>query len=133
MENMIVWADIPVTDLDRAMKFYSAVLQHPFIAIDGMPGIALPGPEGSGPSAAQQGPMPVLFDLALGENQKPSTQGCTIYVNSYGDPEGMLQRVVEAGGQILVAVTDRGETVGSIGFFKDTEGNRIGVHKPPQM
>ena len=28
MENMIVWADIPVTDLDRAMTFYGAVLQR---------------------------------------------------------------------------------------------------------
>jgi predicted enzyme related to lactoylglutathione lyase len=132
MENMIVWADIPVTDLQRATKFYSAVLQHPFITMDGMPWIALPGPEGSDSSAAQQGPMPVLFDLALGENQKPSTQGCTIYLNSYGDPEGMLRRVAEAGGQILVPVTDRGEMVGRIGFFQDTEGNRIGVHQPPQ-
>jgi predicted enzyme related to lactoylglutathione lyase len=26
-------------------------------------------------------------------------------------------------------VTDMGEMVGSVGFFKDTEGNRIGVHK----
>ena len=132
MENMIVWADIPVTDLERAMKFYAAVLQHPFITMDGMPGIALPGPEEPDSSAAQQGPMPVLFDLALGENQKPSTQGCTIYLNSDGDPEGMLRRVAEAGGQILVPLTDRGQMIGSIGFFQDTEGNRIGVHKPPQ-
>ena len=28
-------------------------------------------------------------------------------------------------------VTDMGEMVGSIGFFVDSEGNRIGVHKPP--
>ena len=28
-------------------------------------------------------------------------------------------------------VTDMGEMVGSIGFFSDCEGNRIGVHKPP--
>ena len=28
MDNTIVWADIPVTDLDRAIRFYSAVLQH---------------------------------------------------------------------------------------------------------
>jgi len=28
MENTIVWADIPVTDLERAIKFYSAVLSR---------------------------------------------------------------------------------------------------------
>ncbi len=132
MDDMIVWADIPVTDLDRAMKFYSAVLQHPFIAVEGMPGIGLPAPQepGSGDADSQ---MPVAFDLALGENQKPSTDGCTVYLNSHDDPEGMLQRAAEAGGEILMPVQDMGEMVGSIGFFRDSEGNRIGVHKPPQQ
>jgi len=44
----------------------------------------------------------------------------------------MLPRAAEAGGEILMPVTDMGEMVGSIGFFKDSEGNRIGVHKSPQ-
>ena len=26
MDNLIVWADVPVLDLDRAMRFYGAVL-----------------------------------------------------------------------------------------------------------
>ena len=133
MENTIVWADIPVTDLDRAMKFYGAVLQHEFTRAEGMEGIAIMAPPPGFDPATMQGPAPVSFDLALGENQKPSTQGCTIYLNSHGDPEGMLKRVVEAGGQILMPVTDMGQMVGSIGFFLDSEGNRIGVHKPPQM
>ena len=29
MANQIVWCDIPVLDLDRAVKFYSAVLARP--------------------------------------------------------------------------------------------------------
>ena len=43
----------------------------------------------------------------------------------------ILERAVAAGGQMGMPVTDMGEMVGSIGFFVDTEGNRIGVHKPP--
>ncbi len=43
MDNLIVWADIPVTDLDRAMKFYGAVLQREFVTMPGMDGVALPG------------------------------------------------------------------------------------------
>ena len=132
MDNQIVWADIPVTDLARACRFYSAVLQMEVKPVEGMDGIALPGGGGT-PPTDRQGPMPVSFDLALGENQKPSTQGCTIYLNSNGDPEGMIRRAVDAGGQLLMPVTDMGEMVGSIGFFMDTEGNRIGVHNPPQM
>ena len=80
-----------------------------------------------------QGSFPVSFDLAVMTDHKPSADGCTIYLNSYGDAEGMLQRAEDAGGQILMPVTFMGEMIGSIGFFMDSEGNRIGVHKPPQM
>lgn len=132
MENTVVWADIPVTDLDRAMNFYGAVLQRKFAKVEGMDGIALEAPPENAPNM-QEGPFPVSFDLALSEQVKPSAEGCTIYLNSHGDPEGMLQRALAAGGELLMPVTDMGQMVGSIGFFKDTEGNRIGVHKPPQM
>jgi predicted enzyme related to lactoylglutathione lyase len=33
---------------------------------------------------------------------------------------------------VLTPVASMGDMVGSIGFFQDSEGNRIGVHKPPQ-
>ena len=36
--NTIVWADIPVTNLDRAIKFYSGVLGVP---VNRMPGISI--------------------------------------------------------------------------------------------
>ena len=132
MDNMIVWADIPVTDLERAMKFYGAVLQRPFITMDGMPGIGLPAPDPAEQAAAGdgQGPMPVAFDLAMVEGHKPSEDGCTIYLDSGGDPDAMLQRAADAGGEILMPATDMGEMVGRNGFFRDSEGNRIGVHGP---
>jgi hypothetical protein len=133
MDNTIVWADIPVTDLDRAMKFYGAVLQTKFAPVEGMDGIALEvPPEGFDPSSMEP-PFPVAFDLALMKDHKPSTDGCTIYLNSQGDPEGMLRRVEEAGGKILAPVAFMGDMVGSLGFFLDSEGNRIGVHAPPKM
>jgi len=121
MANTIVWADIPVTDLERAIKFYGAVLQAEIRTMPEMEGIALlPGEQGD-----------VSADLALAQNAKPGTDGTTIYLNSYGDPEGLLERVTAAGGKVLMPVTDMGPMVGFIGFFLDSEGNRIGVHKPP--
>ena len=133
MENSIVWADIPVVDLDRAIKFYSAVIQQEITKAEGMDGVAVIAPPPGFDPMKMEGPAPVSFDLALSETQKPSTQGSTIYLNSGGDPEGMLRRAEAAGGKILMPVTDMGQMVGSIGFFLDSEGNRIGVHKPPQM
>jgi uncharacterized protein len=129
MDSMIVWADIPVTDLERAMKFYGAVLQHEFMAMPGMDGIALPAPDRPPGEGAPDGPMPVAFDLAVVTDRKPSIDGCTIYLNAEDGPEAMLERAAAAGGEILMPVTDMGEMVGRMGFFKDSEGNRIGVHK----
>jgi predicted enzyme related to lactoylglutathione lyase len=41
----------------------------------------------------------------------------------------MMARALDAGAEVLMPVSDMGEMVGSIGFFKDSEGNRIGVHQ----
>ena len=38
MANTIVWADIPVTDMDRARAFYGAVLQAEIPLMDGANG-----------------------------------------------------------------------------------------------
>jgi predicted enzyme related to lactoylglutathione lyase len=127
MDNLIVWADIPVADLERAMKFYSAVLQREFVTMEGMEGVGLPGPgEGDDPSGQD---MPVAFDLVRREEVTPSHEGCTVYLDARGDAEGMLRRAAEAGGEILTPATFMGEMVGTIGFFQDSEGNRIGVHQ----
>ncbi len=67
------------------------------------------------------------IDLAVVAANKPSTNGCTIYLNSGGSPEGMLRRAADASGEILQEVQFMGDMVGYVGFFKDTEGNRIGV------
>jgi len=122
MADTIVWADIPVTDLDRAIKFCGEVLQAEIRAMPDMEGIALlPGEQGD-----------VSADLALTQNTKPGVDGTTVYLDSKGDPEGMLKRAEAAGGKVLMPVSDMGPTVGFIGFFLDSEGNRIGVHKPPE-
>ena len=127
MDNLIVWADIPVTDLDRAMEFYSAVLQRPFVTMEGMDGVALPGPdEGDDPSGQD---MPVAFDLVRRQEVTPGHEGCTIYLEAGADARAMLQRAADAGGEILSPAEFMGEMVGTIGFFQDSEGNRIGVHQ----
>lgn len=118
MANTIVWADIPVTDLERARRFYTSVLQADVELMPGMESVALlPGDDDA-----------VSGDLVQRENLTPGTQGCTIYLDGKGDPEGMLERAVAAGGQLEMPLTDMGEMVGFIGFFIDSEGNRIGVH-----
>jgi uncharacterized protein len=128
MKNIVVWADIPVTDLDRASKFYSHVLAMPVNQMPGVDGVALPG---SPPDDATSVPetSPVAFDLYLGGT--PSLEGVTVYLSSMGDFPGILTRVREAGGKILQEPRDMGPMIGTLAFIEDTEGNRIGIHEPP--
>ena len=124
MANTIVWADIPVADMDRARKFYSAVLAAEVPLMDGANGDVALLPMEPGDAGA---------DLVKSEHTTPGAPGVTVYLNSNGDPEGMMERAVAAGGKVASPVADMGETIGSIGYFIDSEGNRIGVHKPPQQ
>ena len=40
MSNQIVWCDIPVTNLDRAITFYSKILGKP-VSKESMPGMTI--------------------------------------------------------------------------------------------
>lgn len=120
MANILVWADIPVLDMDRARRFYGELLQ---VEMAVMPGagweVAVP-PREMGPSA---------FDLTSFDGVKPSTEGVTIYLDSGGDIEGMVRRAEAAGGTIQSPPTDMGPMVGVLAFIIDTEGNRIGIRE----
>ena len=121
--NMIVWADVPVVDLERASAFYAAVTGLEPMAIPGMDGIGLFRDPAMGPDE-----MNVSIDLYVGGT--PSHDGPTIYLNSYGDIDGMIARVEPAGGKILQEKRFMGEMVGWVAFIEDTEGNRIGIQQP---
>jgi len=118
MPNAIVWADIPVTDMDRAKKFYGAVLQTELMSFPGQENVAIP-PRELGP---------IAFDLAKTDRQ-PSTEGPTVYLGSMGDINAMVKRVEDAGGTVLQPPTDMGPMVGIIAFILDSEGNRIGIQQ----
>ena len=125
MANVIVWADIPVTDLQRAMKFYAHVTGMTVMPMPGMDTIALIG--GPGDAALEGGGMVVSADLYVGG--KPSHDGPTVYLGAGGDIDGMVERVKEAGGTILQEKQYMGDMVGWVVFFEDSEGNRIGIEQ----
>lgn len=123
MGNVIVWADIPVTDMERARKFYAHVSGVEVLQFPGMTDVAVIGKPGTAENPS------VSADLYLGG--KPSSEGgVTIYLGSNGDIDGMVARVVEAGGKILQEKAFMGDTVGWIAMFQDSEGNRIGIQQP---
>ena len=118
MSNQIVWVDIPVKDLGRAIKFYSAVLGAPVTKED-MPGMSigiLPHEEGE-----------VGGCLFKSETDEPSTKGPLLYLNANGRLDQAIAAVEKNGGEILQPKHPIGP-YGHRAILLDSEGNRIALH-----
>ena len=118
MANQIVWVDIPVKDLGRAIKFYSAVLGAP-VKKEDMPGMSigiLPHEEGE-----------VGGCLLKSETGEPSTKGPLLYLNANGRLDQAIAAVEKNGGEILQPKHPIGP-YGHRAILLDSEGNRIALH-----
>lgn len=118
MSNQIVWVDIPVKNLDRAIKFYSAVLGAP-VKKEQSPEMTigiLPHEEGE-----------VGGCLFKREGEAPSTQGALIYLNANGRLDHATTAVEANGGKVLIPKHPIGP-YGSRAVVLDSEGNRVALH-----
>lgn len=122
-DNVVVWADIPATDLQRAVEFYAHVTGRSVDQFPGMEGVAV----------ITGDPDVMVVSADIYEGGKPSIDGATIYLGTGGDIAGMLERVSEAGGEILQEPQFMGDMVGTVAFFKDSEGNRVGLQQPGRL
>ncbi len=120
MKNVINWFNLPSIDFDRAIEFYSTVLEIQMFR--------MPSPDGF-ENAFFSNPQDGGVSGAIGSNpqQKPSTEGTTIYFDVNGRIDGVLGRVPGSGGQIIMPKTNIGE-FGNIALIMDTEGNIVGLH-----
>lgn len=117
--NPVVYFEIPVTDIERAIKFYNAVFHFDFDkeTIDNNEMALFPfAVENSGISGA----------LAKGEIYKPTKDGVLIYFNTENIDE-TLKLATSNGGKILYPKTYNG--IGLVAEFEDTEGNRIALYQ----
>jgi predicted enzyme related to lactoylglutathione lyase len=117
------WFEIPVTDFDRARKFYSRIFDYdmPHQEMAGALMGFLPFEMGKGVGGA----------IILAESMQPSPDGPRIYLNGGDDLQPILDRVEAAGGQVDVPKTRISDDIGYFAVFKDSEGNRLALHSPP--
>ncbi|MNJ91812.1 Glyoxalase-like domain protein [compost metagenome] len=115
--NPVVYFEIPVNDMNRAIKFYKSVFDFEFEQeiIDDNEMALFPFMDGGGGISGA---------LAKGEIYKPTKDGVMIYFNT-GDIETTLELAVKNGGQILYPKIHNG--IGFVAEFEDTEGNRIAL------
>jgi predicted enzyme related to lactoylglutathione lyase len=118
--NAINWFEIPVTDFDRAKKFYSAIFDFE------MPEMQM-GPNRMGFLLHEQG-KGVGGAILQGEGYTPARTGSIVYLAGGNDLDTVLKRVEKAGGKVAVPKTDIGGGMGFWAHFTDTEGNKVGLH-----
>jgi hypothetical protein len=121
-DNLVGWFEIPVSDMDRAIAFYQAVLgieldRHTMGVLD-----MAWFPAGPGPGAAGSLVRHEAF-------YRPSEDGTLVYFTSpTGDLANELASVEPAGGRVLVPKRQISEDVGFMAVFRDSEGNRVALH-----
>ena len=115
-----VWIEIPVVDLERAMKFYQTLfkLEPTEISTEDVRRTTTLyyTPEG-GPG----------ISLNQTNNFEPSDKGTLVYLDTGEDLTEHLGRVEPAGGAIVEQKTSMGEA-GYYATFRDTEGNLLALY-----
>lgn len=118
MKQNIVWFDIPAVDIDRAIRFYSAVLDAPVKRDDvgGVPLGWISTPDGK--------PMGCI---CVTDGFKPSADGVMIYFGVDGRLKAAVSAVRANGGTVQSDI----HSIGPYGFraeVLDSEGNCIALH-----
>ena len=116
--NLVVYFEIPVSDMERARLFYERVFKVPLDLqdVDGNEMALFPHSEGSpGASGA----------LARGESYVPGMAGARIYFG-VADVAETLQLAVSEGGEVSYPVTEV-PGYGWVAEFIDPEGNCIAL------
>lgn len=121
MSNRLVWVDIPVSNLDRAIQFYSAVIGDQ-ITKEGGPGFAF------GLLSHSGGDVGGCLYIPEADNA-PSKVGPLIYMNAEGRLKQAIEAVPANGGQIIKDLHEIGPH-GFCAIVLDSEGNRIALHAP---
>lgn len=117
-ENMISWFEIPATNFERAVEFYSFIFNFE-LETDQMNGYSMAFfPADKGISGA----------IICGEGSVPSQNGSLLYLNGGDDLELVLSKVEEAGGKVILSKQKINDQNGYFALFIDSEGNKMALH-----
>lgn len=122
MSNQVNWFEIPVANLERAVKFYSEVFQKEMqvFAADEERTLALM-PPGAGIEEDIE-PSGTLMQTGGFE---PSDKGTVVYFDPVESLDIVLERVEAAGGKVTFPRFRIGH--GYLATFMDSEGNTVGL------
>jgi predicted enzyme related to lactoylglutathione lyase len=118
MRDAVSWFELPATELDRAVNFYSTILGTRLgeIAEADDRRFAMFPAEGGVNGAVVQG-----------KGYAPSEEGVLVFLNAGDLLHPVVERVEPAGGRVLMPRMEMGAW-GVAAFIVDTEGNRVALH-----
>lgn len=119
--NPVIYFEIPVNDLKRAVEFYKNVFNFQFEEeiIDEYEMALFPFYDNE---------MGISGALAKGDVYKPTTNGVIIYFRT-DDIDEALRNVISQKGEILYPVTKNEKYKFLVAEFLDSEGNRIALQQ----
>jgi len=115
MKKLIAWVEIPSSDFERAVNFYSKILNITLEPLDFGPEkmACLPNDEGA---------------IFFAQGYKPSPEGVLVSFH-VGNIDKTLEQINELGGKVTKEKTKiEAEGRGYFAHFIDSEGNRIGLY-----
>ena len=120
MTNTVVWIDVPVVNLDRAIGFYSALFGKAVEkqSVEGFDMGVLPHEEHA---------QAVFGCLCVCQDNQPSKTGPLVYLSAEGRLDAAVEAARKNGGEVLAEK----HPIGPYGFravIVDSEGNRIALH-----
>jgi uncharacterized protein len=123
MMHPVLYFEIPVTDMDRAVKFYEELLGVKLERqmVDGYEMARFPFAEGAAGAAGA---------LARGDVYRPSKDGAIVYFH-VDDIRKTVGKAEAMGRPVLYPVKDIGEA-GFVAEIEDSEGNRLALSQLPE-
>lgn len=121
MSAFVHWFEIPATDFDRAVAFYSAVF-HMELRVENFMDDQIAVfvmPDGSSPGC-----------IMTSKRLLPGNTGTRVYLDGSPSIDALLARIRAAGGQIVLPTMTLPDGNGDIALFADLDGNVIGLHTP---
>lgn len=119
--DAITWFEIPVANLERATRFYEAMLSSSLKQeMMGPHRMAVFPHQSPGVGGA----------LVHGNGYTQSNNGIVIYVNVAPSIDAALARAKNAGGSVALPKTELPDGMGFFAHVIDSEGNRVGLHSP---
>lgn len=114
-KSAVVWAEIPVTDLQKAKAFYASLFMADLRLEDMGPNPMVLFPDGPGLSSGH-----IYEGKPAGDGTGP-----TVHIAVPGRLEDAVERVRKAGGTIIAERMT--VPAGSFAYCLDPDGNSIGV------